>query len=63
VIDGIEEMNLNSTIDRIEEISVSSKISSSEDDTLPLSDDGGGDEEARNFDWAMLFRESHLGRN
>ncbi|CAI9763348.1 unnamed protein product [Fraxinus pennsylvanica] len=63
VIDGIEEMNLNSTIDRIEEISVSSEISSSEDGTLPLSDDGGRHEEARNLDWAVLFRESHLGRN
>lgn len=63
VIDGIEEINLNSTIDRIEEISVSSEISSSEEETIPLSNDGGGDVEARDIDWAELFRESHLGRN
>ncbi|KAL2504780.1 Anaphase-promoting complex (APC) [Abeliophyllum distichum] len=63
VIDRIEEMNLNSVIDRIEEISVSSEISSSEDDNLRLSDDGGGDDEARNIEWEVLLGRSNLDTN
>ncbi|CAA2987076.1 E3 ubiquitin- ligase Praja-2-like isoform X1 [Olea europaea subsp. europaea] len=53
-----ESENLNSVIDRIEEISVSSDFSSSEGENLQLGDGGGREE--RNIEWEILLAVNNL---
>ncbi|KAG8384555.1 hypothetical protein BUALT_Bualt04G0130000 [Buddleja alternifolia] len=57
-----ERENLNSVIDRIEEISVSSDISSTEGENSRLGDDEG-EEEERNLEWEVLLAVNSLERN
>lgn len=56
-----ERENLDLVINRIEEISVSSEISSSEAENSILGDDGGA-EEQRNIEWEVLLAVNSLER-
>ncbi|CAI9758727.1 unnamed protein product [Fraxinus pennsylvanica] len=56
-----ESENLNSVIDRIEEISVSSDFSSSDGENLQLGDGGGREE--RNIEWEVLLAVNNLDRH
>ncbi|PIM99388.1 Anaphase-promoting complex (APC), subunit 11 [Handroanthus impetiginosus] len=56
-----ERENLNSLINRIEEISVSSNISTSEGENSSLGDDEGAEEE-HNLEWEVLLAVNNLER-
>ncbi|KAH6791265.1 RING/U-box superfamily protein [Perilla frutescens var. frutescens] len=58
-----ERENLNLVINRIEEISVSSDISSSDIENSSLGGDGEGAEEGRNIEWEVLLAVNNLERN
>nr|GMD53994.1 E3 ubiquitin-protein ligase Praja-2-like [Ipomoea batatas] len=57
-----ERENLSSLIDRIEEISVSSGITSSEGEN-PISENGEEEEELRNLEWEVLLAVNNLERH
>lgn len=58
----VERDNLSSMIDRIEEISVSSEISSSEGENS-ISGDGGEEDGQRNLEWEVLLAMNDLERH